>query len=207
MNHLESLLNECVTQIIEEVRAIKFEDENVYANWLAQTYYYTSVSESILRTSAKHCKSEELSKRWLEHADEESGHENLALSDLKSLGYNICDFQEYEETKIFYQSQFYYANTYGGESVFGWVLALEAFAANLPQIIVNNLIQKYGKSATRFMKVHTDEDIEHIKKALEAVNQLPNKDIIINNMKETTKRYIRLLQACESSAQTLSKAS
>lgn len=198
MNQLEKLLNRCVTEMINEVKAINFKNEAIYANWLAQTYYYTSVSEEILRTSAKHCQSEAIAQRWLEHADEESGHENLALSDLKKLGYKIEDFEEYEDTKLFYQSQFFYANCQGGESVFGWVLALESFAANLPEEIVEELIGVYGKSATRFLKVHTEEDISHIQKALEAVNHLPNKEVIIENMLETSKRYIKVLRACKS---------
>ncbi|MFG1492059.1 hypothetical protein [Halobacteriovorax sp. ZH4_bin.1] len=202
MKNLRTLVDECVTKLCDEIVKADLTDELTYANWLAQTYFYTSSSEQILRFSAIKSKDKETSERWLEHADEETGHENLALSDLKKLGHDIKDYHEFEETRLFYQTQIYNAQLLGGESVFGWVLALEAFAANFPEDYLKNIINEHSKAASRFLIVHTNEDIEHIEKAFESVEKLDNLELIIENMELTTQRYINLLRKCSEAAKS-----
>lgn len=206
MSDLRTLVNNCVQRLCDEITKADLTDTETYANWLAQTYFYTSSSEEILRFSAKTSKDKETSDRWLEHADEETGHENLALSDLKKLGYKIENFSEFEETRIFYQTQIFNAQLLGGESVFGWVLALEAFAANFPEDYLKKIINKHSKPACRFLIVHTNEDIEHIEKAFESVENLDDLELIIQNMELTTQRYINILRKCAAEAKTKKKA-
>ncbi|RZF21115.1 hypothetical protein DAY19_14140 [Halobacteriovorax vibrionivorans] len=196
MSKLKKLVDNEVAEMIDFFMAANLESREVYANWLAQTYFYTSSSEDILLFCAEKSKKSDMAKRWLEHADEEAGHENLALGDLKRLGFKIENFIEFEETKLFYQSQFFLAQKYSGESVLGWVLILEAFAASVPKEYIDKLISIHGKPATRFMFIHSNEDVEHVEKAYQAVEKLDNLDLIIENIKMTKTRYLSMLKKC-----------
>lgn len=200
MSKLKKLVDEQINEMINVFTSMNLESRDVYANWLAQTFFYTSSSEEILRFCAEKSVESDMAQRWLEHADEEAGHENLAHGDLKRLGYKIEDFSELEETRLFYQTQFFMAQKYSGESVLGWVLVLEAFAASVPKEFIEKMISIHGKPATRFMFVHSNEDVEHVEKAYKAVEKLENIDLIIENIKMTKKRYIDVLHKCQSLA-------
>lgn len=192
----KQVFTECVQKLIKTINDIDLRDRDVYMNWLAQTYYYTSNSERLLRTFAEDSNIEGVKQRWLAHADEESGHENLALSDLKKMGGRLEDFPELQITKDLYEKQLPISKKTNGIAPFGWALALEGMAANINEDYVIDIMVKHGKNATRFAKVHAEEDEDHIVKALEMVSQLGDNKEIEDNIKLTTDIYCELLLQC-----------
>ena len=61
----------------------------IYANWLAQTYYYVVHSTSLLGYSLPYLKNVELKRHFENHLGEESRHDLLVLKDLDRLGFKL----------------------------------------------------------------------------------------------------------------------
>src|SRR5665213_343962 len=95
---------------VEELRpsleAIRWEDANVYANFLSQSYYIASRSTSFLGMCLFHSsKFPEFQARCTEHIAEETGHEKLIMNDLKNLDHKL--HAELPSTMAFYQAQYF----------------------------------------------------------------------------------------------------
>lgn len=184
----------------EKLPEYPWEDLQFYANWLAQTYYYTLQSPMILARAGAYCSNEQkkLRKRFLEHTLEETSHEILAANDLKSLGLNILNFQEFPETTSFYEVQYYKAQYRHPVSIFGWILSLEGAAVAVGDEIFKRVKTHYGKGYT-FLKVHSQEDVDHLDKALEIVGQIPTElhGDLIQDFEQSTKLYLDMLSNCQ----------
>src|SRR4051812_18758279 len=106
-------------------------DPYAYGLYLAQTYFYVCHSTRLLAFSAGIMKTPDtpFHRRFLEHASEEKGHEMMLLNDLAKLGFKITDFTEMPETRMFWEPQFYKIQHNDPLSVMGYIIALEAIAA------------------------------------------------------------------------------
>ena len=202
---MNQVYEQCVAKLIKTINEIDLTKSEVYKEFLAQTFFYTSHSEMLLRTFARDAENEAIKGRWLSHADEESGHENLALSDLKRMGESIDSFSELQSTKDLYEKQLPISKKTKGIGNFGWALALEGMAANINEDYVKSIIETHGLPATRFVKVHAEEDQEHIEKAIEAVSSLGVNDDIEANMLLTTEIYCQMLLDIRDRAQKKGK--
>ena len=192
----KKIFTDCVQRLIKTFNEIDLTDQSVYMNWLAQTYYYTSHSEQLLNTFANDSQNLDIKNRWLSHANEESGHENLALSDLKRLGGNIEDYPELQITKDLYEKQVGISKRSSGIAPFGWALALEGLAAYVNDDYIEAISKAHGKKATRFIRVHAEEDEDHIEKALDMVSMIGDNKEIEDNIKLTSDIYCQLLMTC-----------
>lgn len=175
-------------------------NKHAYANFLAQTYYYVSHSTRLLAFAAGMYKGDEekLFRRYIKHISEESSHEILALKDLEELGFGIEQFPELPETKQLWEAQ-YYKVLHTDPTVFmGYILALEAFACRYFPIFLEKLEAHYGPKAVRFVKLHAEEDPDHVDKAVEFILSLDasRTNEIEFNMLQTSKSYAYMLNAC-----------
>lgn len=186
-----------------------WQDEEVYATYIAQTYYYVSHSTRLLAASAARMGNDQeiLHKRFLSHADEESTHQFLALHDLKALNKDINDYPELPETSAFYESQYYKINYRDPTALLGYILVLESFAVADGSRIYKLLSDKFGKKASTFMKVHSEEDPDHVEKALKVLDHLNEKQLklVEQNIEQTLKGFIYMLEASKNYAKTSNK--
>lgn len=194
-----------LNELLNKFKMAPWGEENFYKNWLAQTYYYVRYSTRLLAYAAGLTPFEDSSyeKRLLEHIDEESNHEKLALKDLEKMKAQISEYEEFGVTRSFYESQFFKIsqNPY---SLLGYVLALELLAVEGPKLIFSKLEEAYGKDKLTFIRVHANEDVEHVKSAISALDQLDskNRDFVIQNFKQSCEMYGLILDQCKAKTES-----
>lgn len=175
-----------------------------YGNWLAQTYYFVCHSTRLLAAAASRFGTErnDLHLRFLEHTREERGHENLALNDLSQLGLSIEQFPELPATQAFYQTQYYWIEHISPVSFFGYILCLEAFSIGGGNAIYEGACQAFGEKAAVFLKVHVKEDVDHVEKAFQQLEQFApaERQAIIGNLKLSCDLYAKIYEAILRSA-------
>lgn len=164
-----------------------------YSRWLAQTYYYVAHSTRLLALASSRFPhdSDALHYRFAEHIREEKGHDNLALRDLKAIGGRIEDYPEYPETQAFYQTQYYWIEHQDPIALFGYILALETFSTGAGTRLYDQAKAAHGHDATIFLKVHTQEDIEHVEKAIRSLEGITPRQLamVISNLKLSCHHY------------------
>ncbi len=180
----------------EFLNALNWEDKEKYANFLAQTYYFVRHSTRLLCAAMAHFKDDRdtLFNRFKAHLQEEDAHEKIALSDLKKLGYSIDDFEESAFTRAFYETQYYRIQESKGISLLGYILYLEAIAS-FSQDVGERLYECYGKSKSQFVKIHVEEDPEHVEKAFASIDSLPEseRNLVYRNFFDTSSLYKAVL--------------
>lgn len=198
--NLLNILNKELSPLIETTENLNLSNRYIYANLVAQVYYYAKYSTKLLALAGVRAKDSKLAARFFSHVGEEANHELLALKDLEGLGFSIEDFKELESTKAMYQTQYFQIEEFGAEALMGWVLALEGYAINSCPGLYEKANAIYGGKCTRFVRVHAEEDPDHFEKAVEQINLIPNKENIIINMRDSIKRYNQIILDCEMSA-------
>lgn len=170
-------------------------DKEVYADWLAQTYYYVIHSTSLLGYSLPHLKSMELKRHFEKHLGEETRHDLLAVKDMERLGSRMSDYPEHATTQAFYHSQYYRVNFEGGTSLLGYILYLEAMAVYWGKEAYE-CIKDTHKNSVLFLKVHAEEDPHHVENAINAIMKLSEseQEAIVRNMKYSHEMYSQMLQ-------------
>ncbi len=169
-------------------------DKEIYAEWLAQTYFFVRHSTSLLGFALPYLKHDQLKHRFEHHMGEEDRHDLLALKDLQKLGKDICDYQEMSQTQAFYQSQYYRITFEGGTSLLGYILFLEALAVGWGQQSYENIKNVHG-GAVLFLKVHAEEDPHHVDEAMNAIMGLSpaEQDIICRNLRYSADIYQNMI--------------
>ncbi len=175
--------------------ASMFRDKTVYADLLAQTYYFVCHSTALLGYALPHLKNAPLRHHFEKHISEEEKHELLALKDIERMGLDIKHFSEYTSTQAFYQSQYYRIQFEGGTSLLGYILFLEAVAVSWGKEVYEE-IKDIHKGSTLFIKVHADEDPDHLDNALGAIKALPvdQQEAIRKNLYYSYEMYQQILQ-------------
>ena len=172
----------------------------IYGNYLAQTFYYVSHSTRLLAFAAGTMKREQENhfRRFIRHIAEESAHEVLAEKDLSDLGLKPHDFLQLPETRALWESQYYKVLHESPLSFMGYIIALEYFASSHLPSFLKKLEAIYGTKARRFIKLHAEEDPDHIEKALVLTESLPKveQDLIYVNLKQTALTYTAMVEAC-----------
>lgn len=204
---LDVLLN----NVKKEMSACPWEDPNAYADFLAQTYYYVCHSTRLLGLAAGRCRVDDrdlLHRRFVQHIGEEKLHERLALNDLRGLGLKLEDFPERSITKAFYESQYYKIEHLDPTALFGYILLLEGVAVSLCPEIYQRVARAHGKQCANFLRVHVEEDVDHLPKAfaqIEGLSQSQKNDILIN-LAQTADLYSRIIALAAQSASVDSRA-
>lgn len=194
------------------VNSLPWENEEFYKDFLAQTYHFVCHSTRLLARSISHfgVDRDDLYQRFVSHLKEENYHEKLALKDLEFLGEDISKYPECSFTKSFWQAQFYLIDQSRGTSLLGYILYLEAIAVHSFNGIYKSLSENYSAKACRFVKVHVEEDPEHLEHAIdmiEGLNEREQEEIWKNFYQSAEIYHSMLLRAQLSSKNSIKIAS
>lgn len=185
---------------------IDWSNKDVYAQYLAQSYYYVHHSEKLLALSIALFSTEDrpLQRRFIKHLSEENAHDLLLLSDLKNLGYQISDIEEMPATKIFWETQYYKIEHQDPAALLGYIYFLEDLACQVGPELTSKLEALYGRKPVSFLKLHAEEDPDHVTKAMALIDSLPperRKAIVINHeqsMRAFCLMLEEIMDSCES---------
>ena len=186
-----------MNNLVENFRSQPWNNKFFYSHWLAQSYYYTTYSTRMLAYAAGWTQSSDQSyyRRSLVHISEEQGHDLIALNDLKNLGETIQNFPELATTRSMWECQFYKIQK-DPANLLGYILALEAFAVRTLKEFNQELLKTYSDNSTRFVKVHADDDPDHVEEALVQIqkcNPEQQKNIMLS-FEQTITMYQFILQ-------------
>lgn len=191
---IERTIQKCVTA--------PWKDPVFYQQYLAQTYYYTSHSTRLLALAAARTSLDQKNyySRAIKHISEENGHENLALLDLRNLGGQIQHFPELPITRALWQPQ-YYLTDRTSTSLLGYILSLEWLAVAAFSKILPIVRLAYGDKSVNFIRVHSQEDVEHIKECLEQIEELDDKanQLVTANFNQTCYFFEKMILASQQS--------
>lgn len=191
-----AIYNTTINDALKELNQFPWENKAAYAMWLSQTWYFVKQSTRLLALAAAHCELSEvdLHRRFLSHLKEETGHEILAEQDLKYLGYKPTEMVELNVTKAFYQTQYYYLYQFGSYHLMGWICFLEGIASRFAGVATKRA-SIHGAQAVRFLKLHGEEDVEHINSAFKVIDQFnpQQSEYILNSFLESAERYHSML--------------
>lgn len=187
------------------LRQSPWEDIGFYSEWLAQTAHFVNHSTRLLALSAAHCKDDQKTfhNRFIAHAAEEKNHEKLAILDLKNINLNFKDIPEACATMSLYQPQYYWIQFKSPISFFGYIFCLEMIAKESGPEIYKKVSEIYGPKASHFIKVHAEEDEDHIEHAFKMIHGIEGQDAeyIMQNLKQSCDNYIQLIYHCQAKAQ------
>lgn len=192
---LQQELSKLLKQFHQQFDPRVLQDKEIYAHWLSQTYHYVVHSTSLLGFALPHLKNMELKHHFEQHLGEETRHDLLAVKDLERLGFSMSQFPEDAMTQAFYHSQYYRIQFEGGTSLLGYILFLEAMAVGWGRKAYEEIKDLHPNSVL-FLKVHAEEDPQHVENAIGAILKLTvqEQEIIIRNMHFTSQIYGQMLQ-------------
>jgi pyrroloquinoline quinone (PQQ) biosynthesis protein C len=80
----------------------------------------------------------------------------------------------------------------------GYIIALESFATTQLPRFYQKVKETYDGKACRFIKLHAEEDPEHIEKAIQLTSTLSEdlQDIVLANVVQTARSYVVMVEAC-----------
>jgi len=175
------------------INSLPWKDQSFYAQFLAQTYYFVCHSTRLLARSISHfgVDRDNLYRRFATHLKEENYHEKIAVLDLKALGYSPSDFEELSITKAFWESQYYKIDQSKGTSLLGYILYLEAIPVNCFKEVYGSFPDK----ASRFLKLHMEEDPKHLEEAMQMISgqKIEDQEQIWANYCKTAEIYQLML--------------
>lgn len=154
----------------------EWENKKLYAQWLAQSYFYVSWTTRQLALASAYTKpgvEDDYHWRFIEEAKEEKKHEILCLEDLKSMGYSISEFHEYPHSSFFYQTLNYLIERVHPIAILGYALTLEGFAALKGGDLYERAKKQHGAAATHFLRLHCEVDKDHFANALPYLKSCP----------------------------------
>lgn len=201
---LKQIFDHEIETLSESFRMFPWLEKESYALWLAQTYYLVRHTPRLLGLAAGKfgVEQEAMHRVALEGLKEESGHDQLALNDIKSLGFDLSELPELPQTAAIFQSQYYRVDYTGPISLFGYALMLEGLASSIGENLVMILSEQYGKKPVSFLRVHAVHDSDHYGEGLKALSHVSEKerDGIIQNLKQSRVLYSTLLEAIQREA-------
>mgnify|MGYP003394746035 CR=1 FL=1 len=181
------------------VNAFPWQEKEKYIGWLSQTYYFVRHSTRLLALAGAHAPfgQQSLHQRMVQHIREEMGHEILAVNDIKALGGNIQEIAELPETKAFVQNQYFYIQNRSSCAFMGYILFLEGLSSQKGPMILSLAREAFPSNAINFIRIHAEEDQEHIQSAFEAMESVPADQLeaVIDNMHLSCDLYERMLKS------------
>lgn len=201
-NELTEVYQKEQAALTATIKNFPWKNRNAYAAWLANSYEYALNSTRILALAGglMPLHLTRFSNRFITHAAEEKGHEKLLENDLKALNFSLSDVPVTDEMKLFHQSLYYWLSSMGTPlGIFGFVLALEGIAVLNGEYIHKETHAQYGDKGTKFVKVHSVEDPDHLEKAFSAVKSLSPQEITVvaNSMIQYCRQYNKVLIAIQ----------
>jgi uncharacterized ferritin-like protein (DUF455 family) len=145
---------------------------------------------------------EKLHQRLFRHASEERSHHLLAQHDLRAIGFQLDDHPELASTAALYQTQYFQIEYVSAFTLFGYILALEGVAVIHGPSVYQRIKDAHGSEAGAFLKLHAEEDPDHLDKALEVVRSIPERDqaAVRQNLRFSCQNYRAFLEAVNRSS-------
>lgn len=200
---------------IKKVRAVfesvPWENPKVYAEFLAQTFFYATHTTRILALAGirQPLENHDLHLRFLSHAGEERGHDKMLINDLKRLGRTLSEFKCAPATAALFQSQYYWIEHVNPNALFGYILLLEGLSLECGPHLYERTVNSH-KGSTTYLKVHIEEDEGHVELNFKNIEKMSAKDLewIEENLRQTSEFYCGLLRvaACAASKSRSSAA-
>jgi pyrroloquinoline quinone (PQQ) biosynthesis protein C len=154
-------------------------------NWiwsLVSQYHVAHATPQLMREAAQKFREQgrDCLAEWAaEKAQEETGHDQLALKDIKSLGYQaqaLVDAYMPDSAKVLVDYFIRSVRTADPIKVVGYAYTLERLALAIKEKHIQKIeaIIPPGVKATRCLRVHSSigSDVEHVDEALETIAQL-----------------------------------
>lgn len=200
MSQLKKFFDQTLMQAGPELMEMPWESKEFYSMWLSQTYHYVNHSTRLILMAGAHFdhSKDAFHRRFIDYCREERNHEKLAVNDIKGLGLSLADLPELTSTKCFYQSQYYWIQNKSAVSFFGYILALEGIAVTYGSKFFERAIAAHGPKAVSFLKVHVNEDVEHVAMAFEHLKDINQTELIQiqENMVQSMETYKTMLVNC-----------
>lgn len=197
---MRTLLDRCTTQLQHAVVEFPWTDRQAYGDWLAQTYYYVRHSTRLLAAASARfgldARGDALHYRFAAHISEEKRHEQLALHDLKRLGFSLEDFSERHSTRLFYEPQYFKIEHEAPSALFGYILPLEVVGPAVGKDLCAKLVAAFGPKCETFFRVHAEEDGDHVEKAMRLIDTVPENErpYLLRNIEQSVYAYCAMLQ-------------
>jgi hypothetical protein len=206
MSSFEKTYQKAMAQIGKEIDAFPWENRHAYAQWLAQTYYFANTTTRLLALASAYTDYDRyaLHNRFLDHAKEERGHEKMLINDLKAIDMKLENFPENYPAAGLYQSQYYWIQQHTPLAFFGYIIMLEGVGALHCGRAYQRVVKAFGEKAGVFLKVHSQDDVDHIEKAMKQILEMPKsvEPFILRNFEHSTNFYLKLLVEAKADANT-----
>lgn len=193
-----------MNSLTQSFQTMPWTDLIFYKTWLAQSFYYTTHSTRMLAFAAGWSSTEDQKyyKRSVSHIREEQSHDLLAVRDLEKLGDQRENFAEFEVCRALWEPQFYKIQR-NPKLLLGYILALEELAVFSFPELYKKLTPLFGTDATHFIRVHAEDDPEHVEEALKQIQSCSPVEVaeIMKNYDQTCVLYERLLFEVRKSSQ------
>jgi thiaminase len=174
-----------------------WDNKRAYAGFLAQTYFYVRHSTRLLTLAASRFSMDEneLHRRFIQHSEEERGHEFMCQKDMARIGYELKTFNEQTATAAFYQRQYYLIEHVDPICFLGYIIFLEGLAVKAGQAIKGRVQTEHTQKAGLFVSSHSEDDQEHIVNAFKALDGLASErmNLIRENMEMSAKLYKNMM--------------
>lgn len=176
------MIDSQIDKLIQTAKHLPWTDSEFYSRFMAQIYFLTTYSVKMLAAAAAVTERPDFYKHLITQIRLEIGHDKVALSDLKSLGHDPKQFNESGITRSIWESQLYKIQR-NPDALIGYVYALEKSAVEVYGHILPTIAAKYGDKAVKFIRLHAEEDQEHVveaRKQIEALAPASRQDALVN---------------------------
>lgn len=155
--------------------SLPWENKEFYARWLDQKFYFLAHASRLTSCAGSRLGLED--DKWhlwaIQHSVEEKHHEKLAAKDIEALGYSLGFTPEMPSTSFLYQSQYYLMEHFDGLALVGAVLFLEGISLSIGPSLYERTRHAFGEQAVSFLRVHVQEDIDHIADLHRVISEIP----------------------------------
>lgn len=183
----------CVAAASETLQALPVANRQVYAAWLAQTYYYVKHSTHLICLAAGNCPVDNRQTHYgiIRHLDGETNHDLIAVNDLKAMGLELQQFPELMPTRLLWQTQYYWLDRGPALVLYGYALLLEGLAVKAGPPLMAAAEAAHGKKAVAFLRVHSKEDVDHFAEGLKLMQRTTaeEREAIHQNLLQSTYLY------------------
>ena len=163
-----------VQQTMDKLDNFPWEKPTFYSEWLAQTFFIVQHTPRYICLAASRFdySQNDFHRKLVAHLSDEDQHEVDVLNDLKNLGHDISEFRPMPEVNIMIENLYYQIDNIDPLSIFGRILFLEYVASNISTQLRKRISLSWELNQRQFLKIHFEEDVEHVKKAFSVVHGL-----------------------------------
>lgn len=179
MNNIKQIIEDGIDRFAVDFTQFPWENESSYKAYLSQSYYYVTHSVKLLKYALDVCDKNrsELRSRLTEHIQEESGHEVMALKDLKKLGESPEMYGLKGVTESMYEYVYSKIDEYGPVSIFAYAMALEGVSKVAAPGVAERLIVTYGKESSQFLYHHGVLDQDHVEEGMGVLKEFTTQEL------------------------------